>query len=86
MFHDNKVNAILKKGDFELYSYEYERVANDVSGYGLFSGIKVANDTYKDVINERAKNGWRYVGFIPAVQRGTGHIEEMDLIFEKKID
>ena len=31
-----------------------------------------------------AKEGWRYIGFIPAIQRGTGHIEEMDLIFERE--
>ena len=32
----------------------------------------------------RGQKGWRYVGFIPTKQRGTGHIQEMDLIFEKK--
>ena len=34
--------------------------------------------------NKRATEGWRYVGFIPAIQRGTGHIEEMDLVFERE--
>ncbi|WMI82019.1 DUF4177 domain-containing protein [Anaerotignum sp. MB30-C6] len=68
-----------------MYIYEYERIINDLSGYNLFGGTKYNNDAYKQVISERAKNGWRYVGFIPAVQRGTGHIEEMDLVFEKNI-
>ena len=29
-----------------------------------------------------AKKGYRYVGFIPVKQRGTGHIQILDLIFE----
>lgn len=28
--------------------------------------------------------GWRYVGYIPTRQRRTGHIQELDLIFEKE--
>ena len=35
---------------------------------------------------KKAAAGWRYVGFIPKAQRGTGHIEEMDLIFEKEVE
>ena len=35
---------------------------------------------------EKAKEGWRYVGFVPTKQRPTGHIQELDLVFEKKID
>ena len=42
-------------------------------------------DNYRAIINRRAENGWRYVGFIPTKQRGTGHIQEMDLIFEKEV-
>lgn len=29
--------------------------------------------------------GWRFVGSIPTKQRGTGHTQEIDLIFEKEI-
>ena len=36
-------------------------------------------------INEMSKKGYRYVGFVPVRQRGTGHIEIMDLVFEKQI-
>ena len=34
---------------------------------------------------EKAKKGWRYVGFVPTIQRGTGHIQEMELGFEKEV-
>ncbi len=67
-----------------MYIYEYERVVSDISGWGMLSGNKYGTEEYKQIISRRAKEGWRYVGFIPAVQRGTGHIEEMDLIFERE--
>ena len=38
---------------------------------------------YQEIIDKRAKQGWRYIGYIPTKQRGTGHIQELDLIFEK---
>ena len=41
---------------------------------------------YRAIIEKKAKEGWRYVGYIPTRQRGTGHIEEMDLVFEKEAE
>ena len=67
-----------------MFKYEFERIYNNISGFGMLSGTKYHNDNYKKIISQRAEDGWRYVGFIPSVQRGTGHIEEMDLIFEKE--
>jgi hypothetical protein len=67
-----------------MYIYEYERVSSGISGWGMISGNKYGTEEYKQIISRRATAGWRYVGFIPAVQRGTGHIEEMDLIFERE--
>ena len=66
-----------------MYKYEYEKVGCELRGYGVFSGSVYNIKNYREIIEERAKNGWRYVGFIPTKQRGTGHIQEMDLIFEK---
>ena len=67
-----------------MYKYEYETVIIEFSGWGALNGNVYSIDSYKDVIEKRAKAGWRYVGFIPTKQRGTGHIEEIDLIFEQK--
>lgn len=66
-----------------MYIYEYERINSDLAGWGGFSGNKYETEEYKTIINKRAAEGWRYIGFIPALQRGTGHIEEMDLVFER---
>ena len=67
-----------------MYKYEYEKVVCELGGWGAFLGNVYSIEDYRKIIEERAKNGWRYVGFIPTKQRATGHIQEMDLIFEKK--
>ena len=69
-----------------MYIYEFERIHAGMSGWGMMGGNRYGTEEYRSVIQSRAKNGWRYVGFLPAVQRGTGHIEEMDLIFEKEAE
>ncbi|MDD2447435.1 MAG: DUF4177 domain-containing protein [Tissierellia bacterium] len=66
-----------------MYVYEYERISSNLTGWG-FSGDKYETEEYKEIINKRAAEGWRYVGFIPALQRGTGHIQAMDLVFERE--
>lgn len=67
------------------FKYEYVKVRNSFNGIGLFNGNLYDMDVdYQEIINKRALDGWRYVGFIPTVQRGTGHIQEMDLVFEKE--
>ena len=60
-----------------MYTYEYERIYSA----GV---IKAHFKDHEEVIARRAKNGWRYAGFIPAVQ-SNGSIVEIDLIFEKEL-
>jgi hypothetical protein len=61
-------------------------VAFDINGWGLGSGnLYSISEDYRAIIEKRARNGWRYVGYIPTKQRGTGHTEEIDLIFEKQV-
>lgn len=67
-----------------MYRYEYETVSCEISGWGFGSGNVYETDDYRSIIDRRAKDGWRYVGYIPTKQRGTGHIGELDLIFEKE--
>lgn len=65
-----------------MYKYEYEHVCCSFDGWGAFAGNSYGIENYQALIDERARRGWRYVGFIPTKQRGTGHIQELDLIFE----
>ena len=68
-----------------MYRYEYETVSCEFSGWGPGSGNLYSIEDYRRVINLRAQAGWRYVGYIPTTQRGTGHVQELDLIFEKEV-
>lgn len=67
-----------------MYRYEYETISCNFEGWGLGAGNVYRIEEYRSVIDERALKGWRYVGYIPVKQRGSGHIQEMDLIFEKE--
>lgn len=66
-----------------MYKYEYEKVRCDMSGWGAFNGNVYETGDFKSIISRRASQGWRYAGYIPTKQRGTGHVEELELIFEK---
>jgi len=67
-----------------MYKYEYETIETNLSGWGFVSGNKYETHDYKMIIEKRASEGWRFVTAIPLSQRGTGHIEKMDLVFEKE--
>lgn len=68
-----------------MYHYEYETVRSSMSGWGALGGNRYGTEEdWRLIIDRRAREGWRYVGFLPTVQRGTGHIQEMDLIFERE--
>lgn len=69
-----------------MYKYEYETVEYDLGGWGFGSGnVYCITEDNRSIIEKRASDGWRYAGYIPTKQRGTGHIQEIDLIFEKDL-
>ena len=69
-----------------MYTYEYEPVAFDFSGWGPFQGNAYSMFTdYHKIIEKRANEGWRYVGYVPVRLRNTGHVEQIELIFEKEV-
>ena len=68
------------------YVYSYHTVSCNFSDWGPFNGNAWEIEDYRAIIEKKAKEGWRYVGYIPTRQRGTGHIEEMDLVFEKEAE
>ena len=67
-----------------MYTYEYERI-RIYTGRVQWANNKSETTGSREIINRRAQAGWRYVGFIPTTQLGTGTIVEMDLIFEKEV-
>ena len=49
---------------------------------GLFANFSLEDD-YKKIIDEYARKGFKYVGFVPTKIEGYGRITSIDLIFEK---
>ena len=69
-----------------MVEYEFEEVACDEGGGGWspFGGFGLETAAHQEVIRRRAAEGWRYAGFVPVVQRSSGYIEEIDLVFERE--
>ena len=57
---------------------KYEYVHLDITLF--FGGSAV--EGHKTIIDEHARKGYRYVGYIPTRIDAYGRIEELDLIFE----
>ena len=54
------------------------------TGYSLFGGVRIDTAGHREIIRDKAAEGWRYVGYVPAVQRASGQIDAIDLIFERE--
>ena len=61
-----------------MKKYEYVPVH-----IGKFCGAK--SEEHRKIIDDYAKKGYRYVGYIPTVMTYYGKIKDMDLIFELDI-
>jgi len=57
--------------------YEYVNVETKI---GILS---TTNDEHRRIIDEYAKKGYRYVGYIPTEMEPHGVVGAYDLIFEK---
>lgn len=67
------------------YVYSYETIRYDTTDWGPFAGNVYEAQGYREVIERKAAQGWRFVAAVPTKQRGTGHTQEMDLVFEKEV-
>ena len=68
---------------------EYDFVSLDTdwgTGYSLFGGVRIDTNGHREVIAQRAAEGWQYVGWLPTTQRATGQIDQIDLIFEREVE
>ena len=68
---------------------EYDFVSLDTdwgTGYSLFGGIQIDTNGHREIIAQRAAEGWRYAGWLPTTQRATGQIDRIDLIFEREAE
>ncbi len=63
-----------------MYEYKYERIRS--KGFGVL-GVKY--EEHREIINKYAKDGYRYVGFIPVETIKDGFTIVLDLVFEKDL-
>ncbi len=59
------------------YQYKYVRMR---TGGGFW--INNEECAHREIIDELAAEGWRYVGYIPTMFSSEGGTKEVDLIFE----
>ncbi|MCT1796809.1 DUF4177 domain-containing protein [Helcococcus kunzii] len=59
-----------------MYRYEYVNLNRE------FNAFSNDFEEYRDIIEEYAKKGYRYAGFIPVKINNNGKITILDLIFE----
>lgn len=62
--------------------YEYKYVDVILESIGLFSKKK---SNYREIIDEHAKEGWRFVQLVPKSYNMDGRPWEFEVIFEKEI-
>lgn len=68
-----------------MYRYEYVTLsAEDGKISAKLNGLQ-SLDSYREIIDERAADGWRYVGHIPTRESIRGYTKCVDLIFEKEV-
>jgi hypothetical protein len=59
--------------------YEYKYVETQVNRF-------MADDDYKSIINQNAKQGWRVVQIVPIKFGSYGQPKKHEIIFERKVD
>ena len=68
------------------YVYSYHTVICNFSDWGPFNGNVWETQNYREIIDKKAKEGWRYVGYIPTHESSHGATCIIDLIFEKDVE
>ena len=61
-----------------MYEYEYATVTAE----GV---VSTKFKEHREIIDRRAKEGWRYVGYVPVHLSSYGVPAQLDLIFEREV-
>lgn len=46
--------------------------------------MRLTTSGHQEIIPRRAADGWRYIGYIPAVQSAKGAVEKLDMVFQRE--
>jgi len=63
--------------------YEYDYV-NIFTGGGFW--INNSSCQHREIINQKAAEGWRFVGYVPAEFTSNGGTKSLDLVFERQVE
>jgi hypothetical protein len=63
-----------------MYEYQYIEIHTG-GGFWIDNG----SGGHREVIDREARDGWRYVGYVPLTFSSRGGIKSMDLVFEREI-
>lgn len=55
-----------------MYQYEYEKIKITRTNFKAFHSFIYAPDNFHNIINKKASEGYRYVGYILTVQTSEG--------------
>ena len=61
-----------------MFRYEYVSVKVKKG----ITSVKIVE--HREIIDDYARRGYRYTGYIPTKESGYGMLSEIDLVFEKK--
>lgn len=61
---------------------EYVYQTYDTGGGGFLSNHDCG---HRQIIDQYAAEGWRYVGFVPVLFTGHGGMKKIDLVFERDV-
>ncbi len=61
-----------------MYKYEFVEATTQ--------GVLLRQENYKEIINEYAKKGWRFVYAVPHLHYNLNQIDKLDLVFEKEVE
>ena len=55
-----------------MYQYEYIDLELEIKSWGPIHGLQYGSDDIKEVINQMAEQGWRFVTYIPIKTSADG--------------
>ena len=63
-----------------MYEYDYVTI---YTGGGLLLNNSACD--HREIINRKAADGWRFVGYVPAKFTSYGGTKSLDLVFERPV-
>ena len=68
-----------------MWEYDFVTIETEYgTGWNPFGGMQIDTQGHRELILQKASEGWRFVAAIPTQQHATGQIDALDLVFERE--